>query len=79
MAPEIVHGKVYDSKVDLWALGVLTYCLLSGGKFPFDGRTIHQINYKIRVVAPDYSFVSQYQNHESLQNFMELCLSKNPA
>lgn len=38
MAPEIITGRSYDSKVDLWALGVLSYCLLSGGQFPFDDR-----------------------------------------
>ena len=40
MAPEIVKKEAYDSKVDTWALGVLAYCLLSGGKFPFDSRNV---------------------------------------
>lgn len=39
MAPEIINGSNYDNKVDTWALGVLTYVLLSGGKHPFGGRT----------------------------------------
>ena len=38
MAPEVIRGAAYDSKVDIWSLGVLAYCLLSGGKFPFDDR-----------------------------------------
>ena len=39
MAPEIINGRNYDEKVDTWALGVLAYCLLSGGQFPFMGNT----------------------------------------
>ena len=37
MAPEILTQDLYDEKVDLWALGVITYLLFSKGKYPFDG------------------------------------------
>jgi serine/threonine protein kinase len=30
MAPEIVLGKPYTSKVDMWSLGVLLYVFMSG-------------------------------------------------
>jgi serine/threonine protein kinase len=30
MAPEIFEKKVYDKKVDVWALGVLMYSMLFG-------------------------------------------------
>ena len=36
MAPEILNGQVYNNKVDIWALGVLTYVLLNNGNFPFE-------------------------------------------
>jgi calcium-dependent protein kinase len=35
IAPEIINGE-YDEKVDVWALGVITYLLLSG-ETPFGG------------------------------------------
>lgn len=37
MAPEIFEGKEYNEKVDIWALGVITYILLSG-KAPYQGQ-----------------------------------------
>jgi serine/threonine protein kinase len=42
MAPELVKRQAYDSKVDIWALGVLTYMILVG-KEPFRGRTQAEI------------------------------------
>ena len=30
MAPELVKKQVYDHKVDIWAVGCITYLLLSG-------------------------------------------------
>lgn len=38
MAPEIWRGSSYDSKVDLWSIGVVMYYLLSG-THPFSGDT----------------------------------------
>ena len=38
MAPEIIKGEVYNEKVDIWSIGVITYMLLSG-RNPFPGRT----------------------------------------
>ena len=48
MAPEIINGQSYDSRVDTWALGVLSYVLLSDGKFPFNGKTDFHLFNEIR-------------------------------
>lgn len=42
MAPEIIKKLPYDCSVDIWALGVLAYIMLSG-KPPFKGKTKDEI------------------------------------
>lgn len=36
IAPEILNNEYYDSKVDLWSVGVMLYMFMCG-YFPFDG------------------------------------------
>lgn len=43
MAPELVRRLNYDDKVDIWALGCVTYLLLSG-LTPFQSREIPKIH-----------------------------------
>jgi serine/threonine protein kinase len=38
MAPEIVKKLKYDSRVDIWSLGVMLYIILIG-KTPFNAKT----------------------------------------
>jgi calcium/calmodulin-dependent protein kinase I/calcium-dependent protein kinase len=36
MAPELLKGKPYDSKVDVWSLGIMFYEMITGFT-PFKG------------------------------------------
>jgi tribbles-like protein len=48
MAPEIVAHQTHNYfKADIWALGVILYCLLSG-KFPFKSQKDKDLFSKIR-------------------------------
>ena len=79
MAPEIINGQNYDSRVDTWALGVISYILLSDGKFPFTGRTNALLFNQIRNYIPDLSIFDKYTNSEVLKDFVMCCLDKNPT
>ena len=43
MAPEILEGKPYTSKVDVYSLGVIFYNILFDGEYPFHGHTIKEL------------------------------------
>ena len=38
MAPETMKGKEYTEKIDIWALGLIAYELITGGCFPFSTK-----------------------------------------
>ena len=45
VSPEVLEGK-YDKRCDLWAVGVLTYILISGVP-PFNGKDEVEVFHKI--------------------------------
>jgi len=51
MAPEVAHGR-YGKDVDIYALGVILYEMLTGN-VPFDGQSVGEILMKHMVAQPD--------------------------
>lgn len=78
VAPEILGNKGYGSLVDLWALGVLTYCLLSG-KPPFPCHDI-AVLYQF-ILAGKYSFSDPVWQGVSTQakEFIRALLQVEPS
>jgi serine/threonine-protein kinase ULK2 len=46
MAPEILKGSAYDSKVDVWSLGTMFYEMLTGFA-PFTGNNKRELEQAI--------------------------------
>ena len=42
MSPEMLRGELYSNLVDLWALGMIVFMMLSG-EYPFKGENGPQI------------------------------------
>ena len=61
MAPELLRNEKYDSKVDIWATGVIGYMLLSGvNPFPTKTRTNEELKTSIlNPKYPDYAWISK--------------------
>jgi hypothetical protein len=72
MAPEIAHGK-YGREVDVYALGVMLYEMLTG-KLPFDGETTGEILMKHLTQPPDLSKVPA-----NLRAVIARALEKDPT
>ena len=59
MAPEILSRQPYDKKVDIWALGVLSYIMLSSEP-PYDADSPDKLLHKIINEEPDMTDFSSF-------------------
>jgi len=48
MAPEVLRREDYNTKADIWSLGILMFTLLTGGDYPFTGENKSSILNKIK-------------------------------
>ncbi|MEM9587008.1 MAG: serine/threonine-protein kinase [Planctomycetota bacterium] len=72
MAPEIGRGD-YGREIDVYALGVMLYELLTG-RVPFDGESCHEIIVKHLTASPDLSMVDS-----PYREAISAALQKDPA
>ncbi len=72
MAPEIGRGQ-YGREIDIYALGVLLFELLTG-RVPFDGESCHEIIVKHLTATPDLSGIA-----DPYCSTIARCLEKDPS
>lgn len=77
VAPEILEGVPYDTKSDMWSLGVILYILL-GGYPPFIEQNQRELFRKIR--KGQYQFHAEYwgQVSEEAKDLIRSLLTVNP-
>ena len=78
VAPEILEGVAYDTKSDMWSLGVIIYILL-GGYPPFIEQNQRELFRKIR--KGQYEFHDEYWGGVSkdAKNLISSLLTVDPA
>ena len=78
MAPELCKETQYDFKVDVWAVGVIAFVLLTGTPPFYDkiNRGKDGIYQSIIKDEPDYSLLSNVSGYA--REFCELALTKDP-
>ena len=72
MAPEIANGR-YGKEIDLYALGILLYELLTG-HVPFEGESLGEVLMKHLTAEPDLSRLA-----EAYRPAVRACLDKEPT
>jgi len=77
MAPEIVNQQRYNSKVDVWALGVIAHILLTGAP-PFYGKEKRDIFLSILNNQPNFGNRKNNLSNFAVR-FVEQCLTKDQS
>lgn len=75
MSPERVAGAAADARTDVWALGVVLYEMLAGGR-PFEGETTDEVLTRIRAADPP---VLPARVGRDLERVVRLALARDPA
>ena len=70
--PEIVKKEPYDSKIDIWCVGVLTYEILFGSA-PFAIRTTRDL---FKILSYNVTFPKKLVISETAKDFICSCLAK---
>jgi MAP/microtubule affinity-regulating kinase len=78
MAPEIIAKKEYNGpSVDVWALGVLLYTMVTGS-YPFKGENEHELYTKIGSAKYDTPLIVSRDCRELIKKMLQVDPSKRP-
>ena len=76
-APEVLDRKPYNKCVDIWALGINTYYLITR-KYPFKVCKERKDMYK-SICADDFSFEGIFNKSPEVNDFIRRCLEKDKS
>ena len=69
VAPDLFSSG-YGTAVDMWAVGVILYVMLSGGQMPFPGRTMSQVMERVRKDYVNFSCASLSRISRNAKNLI---------
>ena len=79
MAPELIKREEHDEKVDIWALGVIAFELLTKGTAPFNERLGKEVMFNMIKKKPyNISALRKANVSANCQEFIQACLTKDP-
>ena len=77
MSPEQLRGQAIDARTDEYALGIVTFVMLTG-RLPYEGTTAHVITQQLIEQLPDIQRFNP-QLPVSIQAVLERATAKDPA
>ncbi|HEV8580455.1 MAG TPA: protein kinase [Thermoanaerobaculia bacterium] len=78
MAPEQIRGETFDARVDIWALGVVLYEMITG-RLAFSGNTDQDRVRRILSYEPEPVSLVRPGVPPELERIIGRALAKNPA
>jgi len=78
MAPEVIKGKKYDYKADIWSVGILIYEMAEGYPPYTDLPRIEAISSISKKGCPPLSDINNNKWTTELTTFLKTCLRKRP-
>eukprot|EP00041_Stephanoeca_diplocostata_P029862 m.889926 g.889926 ORF g.889926 m.889926 type:complete len:145 (-) comp23647_c0_seq14:19-453(-) len=76
LAPELLKRQPYNRMVDFWALGVMTYELLTG-EAPFNG--VDEADLYHSILHQDIALPKYEMYHDATKQFVAELLQRDPA
>eukprot|EP00792_Barthelona_sp_PAP020_P005753 TRINITY_DN2786_c0_g2_i1.p1 TRINITY_DN2786_c0_g2~~TRINITY_DN2786_c0_g2_i1.p1 ORF type:complete len:431 (+),score=117.31 TRINITY_DN2786_c0_g2_i1:47-1339(+) len=77
MAPELIRGQRYDSKVDIWSLGILLYEMAQGNPPYLEMQPLRAIFVISTKGPPPLENLDMWSNN--FKDFLSLCVKMNPS
>ncbi len=77
MAPEVAHGNPYDTKADIWSLGIMIYEMIKGSVPHAHIMDQHKLIQMIPRLKPPRLIENECS--KELRDFVALCLKELPS